>query len=177
MKETEETRARFGLAITVMASALSREADEALIEGFWRALRDMDIETVEVVCEEAARSLERFPAPVQLRRLAGVEPPEARAAAAWPEVARAAAGSGDIADPISREAVRLMGGTRRLGLMNADEFGRWARRDFERLYVDALDRSEAERRLESAERRRGLSSGARPALRAGEIKRRAEGIE
>lgn len=60
-----------------------------------------------------------------------------RAAQAWPEVMRLASqSSGDHSDPVAAEAIRLMGGGKRLGQMPTDDLEVWGRKRFDELYEE-----------------------------------------
>lgn len=64
-----------------------------------------------------------------------------KAAQAWPEVMQLASrSSGDHSDPIAKEAIRLMGGGRRLGCMKTSELEVWGRKEFEVIYAEVSKR-------------------------------------
>ena len=66
---------------------------------------------------------------------------ESGAIVAWPELLRLAKrSSGTHSDPIAREAIRLMGGGKRLGQMGESELEVWGKKEFERLYLDVAER-------------------------------------
>ena len=60
---------------------------------------------------------------------------------AWPEVLQLASRSGgEHSDPLAQETVRLMGGFKRLGQMNAEELAVWGRKRFEQIYAELAEK-------------------------------------
>ena len=145
----------FTRVILQTASTFGVKADPPLIEGYWIALKDLPFRAVQSACEEATKKNEFFPRPVELRRLAGDQPPEALAAVMWPTVLRLARESGsprarEIAkqlDPVASEAVRQMGGAQRLGQMESEKLHAFGRKEFERLYSVLNEKHSTESRL------------------------------
>lgn len=137
----------FATAITALAATHRVEADSAMIEGYWMGMEDLPVDAVLSACREAIRTLGYFPKPVELRKLAGVRTPADDAALAWADVSKAAKSSCWPDDPVAAEVVRHMGGPKRLGMMPADEFETWGRKEFERIYATVVDVSDTRRRL------------------------------
>lgn len=156
----QQDRREFATAITALAATHRIEADPAMIQGYWMGLSDLDIGAVLSACSEALKTLTFFPKPVEIRSLAGVNSPSARAALLWADVSEAAKSSAWPEDPMAREVVRHMGGPKRLGMMPSDEFETWGRKEFERIFVAVSEATDIRRRLKAPESTRQLSGPA-----------------
>ena len=65
------------------------------------------------------------------------------ASTSWESVAKLAQGQHDVKiDEIAAEVVRLMGGAKRLGMMDAEKFRVWGWQEFERLYREVHERQQ-----------------------------------
>lgn len=129
----------FAWLVEALAAAFGREADEALVTGYWLGLKDLELADVEAAITRAMRECEHMPRPVELRRGAGhIGVPE-RAVIAFGAVARAIRNHGHRAsvsfdDPLVNAAVRNLGGWSRVCSLPSEEFEKWWRKDFERVY-------------------------------------------
>jgi hypothetical protein len=132
-------RPKFVECMAGLACAFGREITQAGWAGLWMGLCDLELADVQRAVLVAIRTSKFWPAVAELRELAGVLPPQARAAIAWDSFAAAVlefGGYRSVAfdDAALTATVRSLGGWQRLCAMNADEFDRWLRKDFERLY-------------------------------------------
>lgn len=137
---TNADRPQFAHLLAALAAAFGREADEALAEGYWLGLADLEIHEVESACARALRESEFFPKPVELRRLAGHMAADMRSVLAWDSVATSVARIGhwtsvDFDDPLINATIRNMGGWTRLCTLPIEEFQVWGRKEFERIYA------------------------------------------
>lgn len=130
-----ERKQKFAEVIMALAAIHDKEVDKATLQGYWLALGELEIERLQEAATVAARTLKFFPKPAELLELAGGESVEDRAKLAWVEVSKAAKSSSWPKDPLAAEAVRHMGGPRRLGQMKTDEFEVWGRKQFEEIYA------------------------------------------
>lgn len=132
-------RPAFAQAITALASAFRAESDEAMLEGYWWALDDLSVDDVRKAVRLAMRQCKFMPAAVELRELAGGMSPASRAIHAWSIFEKTVTRVGayetvDFDDPVMNATVRNLGGWQRVCDLPADEFDKWLRRDFERIY-------------------------------------------
>jgi len=130
----------FRAVLSMTAATLGRDLDEPTFEGYWDALQDLSIEDFALACTRARRERKFFPFPVELRALSGEIKPECRAIHAWHACARSAASCGAwesvcFDDPLINATVRNIGGWRQLCQKSGDDFSVWARKEFERVYV------------------------------------------
>lgn len=138
---TDSEREQFASVILALAATFRVESSEALLEGYWMALEDLEIGAVRAAVRSAIRSCERMPTGSELRRLTGEMTSDMRAVHAWGAVQRAIASKGayvsvDFDDPVVNATVRNLGGWQKLCATSTDE-AKWVRKDFERIY-DAL---------------------------------------
>ena len=150
MKQAD--REKFMVLINALASTFEREADKALLHGYWLGLRDLPLQSVEAACARALRSCTFFPRPHELRTLAGSPDPKIAAANVWPLVAKYARCSGrgaDLNDSVADSVIAQMGGWKRLGQMEAEKFAVWGRKEFERLYQLEAAKPEVSRKIEA----------------------------
>ncbi len=130
---------RFGELITALAAAFGREADQATQLGYWLGLKDLPLDAVEHAIMQAMRECEHMPRPVELRRGAGhIGTPE-RAVIAFGAVSKAIRAHGhrpsiDFDDKLINAAVRNLGGWGHVCALPSEEFEKWWRKDFERVY-------------------------------------------
>jgi hypothetical protein len=80
---TDQDDARFAAALLGLAEVLGESLSKHRLNGYFEALRDLDLETVEVAIATAIRTARFFPKPVELRELAGVQAAEDRGPLAW----------------------------------------------------------------------------------------------
>jgi uncharacterized protein DUF6475 len=132
-------RQQFALLVDALAANFGRDADAALLEGYWRALRDVPIEAVEKAVDAALAQCKHMPRGVELRELAGEMPVSTRAVQAWEAVRRAIAKHGvyrsvNFDDPVINATLRNLGGWQKLCATESEEAEKWLRKDFERIY-------------------------------------------
>lgn len=107
-------RATFLRAITVLVTTMNEPMSEARLEGYWLALQDLPIDTVEHGLAHALRSARFFPKPAEIREaLLGTV--EDRARNAWRRVLAAIAHVGtyrsvDFGDLVTHAVIDRMGG-------------------------------------------------------------------
>jgi len=119
------------------------EAWMALVATYYSVVSRYDAPSVRRAMASAwARHREWFPTLGQLVAIVeGDSPPSLRAAEAWPEVLRLAAGAGGAhSDPTAAEAMALMGGADGLGQWDARELERYGRARFVATYVELVER-------------------------------------
>lgn len=138
-----EDRNRFKAALSMLCATFAREVTEALLDGFWYSLADLDIAMVEVGCRRALRDCKRMPMPAEIRELSGEEPVAAQAIRAWQTLRmgmriHGAYASVNFDDKAINATVRNMGGWEQLCRTDIDE---WVRKDFERIYAIYARRS------------------------------------
>jgi hypothetical protein len=148
-------RPRFLSALTALGATLGRTIDEATLEGYWAALRDLDIEQVEAGAAECMRTAVHFPRPVEIRNCVGATV-EDKATEAWGVVCHLARNcrAAKHPDPIAEEAVQKIGGWQRLGAMKSDDLHAWGRRDFLDVYRAAAKERRRQELTAKAEQKR-----------------------
>lgn len=135
----DQDRAEFGVIMAGLASTFGREVDEALLTGYWMGLGDLEISEVKQGATRAMREAEFMPTVRQLRDLSGSGNADMQAALAF-EHLRSAITSvgyyGSIAfdDPAITAAVRNLGGWSRVCEMEVEQFEKWFRPQFEKVY-------------------------------------------
>lgn len=132
-------QAEFVTAIQALASAFRIEPSEAMFEGFWLALDDLELAAVRGAVKRALRECKFMPSANELRQLAGEMRPEHRAVAAWDAFEAAVTRIGGYRsvtfdDPFINATIRSLGGWQRLCEMNPEQFDTFLRKDFERIY-------------------------------------------
>ena len=135
----ETDRPQFAQAITALASSFRSETDEALLEGYWWALDDLELVAVQRAIRAAMRQCKFMPAAVELRELAGGMSPASRAIVAWEKFAGAVSRHGayetiTFDDHAINATIRNLGGWIKVCDLPGDEFDKWLRKDFERVY-------------------------------------------
>ncbi len=132
-------RPAFAQAITALAASFRSESDEAMLEGYWWALDDLQIEDVRNAVRMAMRQCKFMPAAVELRDLAGGMTPATRAMFAWSALEKTVSRHGayetvNFDDVVINATIRNLGGWLRCCDLPAEEFDKWFRKDFERVY-------------------------------------------
>lgn len=132
-------------AVGALAETFRQTITPATVVAYEMALDDLPIESVERAVRVAMRHCKFFPAAVELRELAGELRPQDRAIAAWDAFERAVVEHGgyksiEFDDPALTATVRNLGGWQRCCEMPAEEFDKWLRKDFERVYLTMLNR-------------------------------------
>lgn len=138
MNDTD--REQFAKLIGALAIATRVEADELLLEAYWMALEDLPIESVAIAAKRALRECKFFPMAVELREMSGEVSPADRAVLAWDAFQKAVHQHGyydsvQFDDPAITATVRSLGGWIRVCELPVDEFDKWLRKDFERVYA------------------------------------------
>jgi len=133
-------RAAFSTIMRLLAATYDKIATEDIIEAYWGALKDLRLVEVQSAAQEARKTLEWWPKPAQLRKLAKDEvEPGHRAAIAWRAVRKALAEQGtycsvNFDDPVVNATIRNLGGWVALGQKESKDFDIWTRKEFERIY-------------------------------------------
>jgi hypothetical protein len=136
----QKDRAEFSIMFVAMATAFDKEATDDVMETYWGALKDLPLADVKFAAETALKTLEWWPKPAQLRKLAGDVGPDHRAAIAWRAVRKALNEHGtycsvNFDDPVVNATIRNLGGWVALGQKEAKDFDIWVRKEFERIYL------------------------------------------
>jgi len=127
-------KTRFYTALSFVARVFGEKMDKAIAHSYWVALNDLEIDAFEQACDSAAKTLEWFPRPAHILKLAGASQSIKRFEA-WDQVDRVSRGaSKGFTDPRAAAAVARLGGIRRIKLLQADAFYTWYRKEFERAY-------------------------------------------
>lgn len=110
----------------------------ASISTYWEECRGLDADKLRAAFKVAWREHKQWmPSCGQLVELVagGGQSADDAAKLAWPEVMQLAKrSSGEHSDPIAAEAIRLMGGGRRLGQATEQEMEIWGKKEFIQLY-------------------------------------------
>lgn len=133
-------RAKFVTAIEALAASFRTEVSEALLEGYWLALDDLTLAAVGLSVKRAMRECTFMPTAHELRGLSGEVRIEHRSILAWDAFESAVRLHGgyasvDFDDPIINATVRNLGGWERCCDLSAEEFDKFLRKDFERVYA------------------------------------------
>lgn len=137
---TENDREHFVLLIGGLASAYGIEPTTALKLGYWMGLKTLPLADIERAINRALETCKFMPRPVELRELAGEITLDQRAVLAWDALRKAIRQHGtyasvDFDDPVINAAVRSLGGWSMVCAKDPDEFEKWTRKEFERLYA------------------------------------------
>jgi hypothetical protein len=152
-----QDKANFATALAGVAETFGVPMTDAQVEGYWSGLKDLSIKAVGSALAASIRQCERFPKPVEIRRLAGIESTDAVAMKAWSEVVKAAQrGGGQLSDATAAESVRLMGGFKRLGQMNEEDLQVWGRKQFVECYEAVAEKTSTNDRLLADGAKKGL---------------------
>lgn len=136
---------RFTELISALAASFRVEIDEALLLGYSLGLRDLTLQTIEAAVIRAIRDCRYMPAASELRQMCGVLTPQARAVLAWNALRKAIATAGRYAsvafdDQTVNATVRSLGGWQAVcDTPPGDEFEKWLRQRFERVYCQHFE--------------------------------------
>ena len=130
----------FVQVIQALAENFNRECSSITLGAYWMGLDDVPIDVLKTAARTAIRSCKFMPTCAELRQLAGEPTPEDRAEIAWAAIEGAVAGGGyyhsvDFDCPLVNAAIRHCGGWKRFCLAEGDEFDKWLRRDFVKMYA------------------------------------------
>lgn len=136
-------RRRFAVLMQAVCAAHRVEPTEALLEAYWLAGDGVADEDFARAAHRAIRDRVHMPKPAEMRELAGVETAALRAVRAFESLRAALSRFGvyrsvRFADPRIHATVRALGGWVSLGQQDAEEFQKWTRREFIRVY-EALE--------------------------------------
>ena len=126
--------------VAALAANFNREADDAMFLAFECGLSDLPVADVKQAIGRAIRECKFMPTVAELRGLAGVMLPADRAILAWDVFVNAVITHGyyasvDFDDPVINATVRSLGGWEASCEKSGDEFNKWLRKDFERVYA------------------------------------------
>lgn len=139
---TQQGSARFVELLQAAAATFRVQTDEALFLGYEMALSDVPLADIEVGIRRAMRECQFMPSGAELRNLCGVQSVESRALLAWECVTRSVRSAGAYQSvsfdcPIITATIRLLGGWVALcDTPEGDEFDKWKRKEFERVYAE-----------------------------------------
>ncbi len=134
-----DEKERFVVMMQAICAVHRVEPTEALLRGYWMSLEDVQLKDFVVGARRAIRDCTFLPKPAELRKLCGEITAELRAVIAFDYVRRAIASPGTYVsvqfdDPTIHAVVRSLGGWPALGKLSVDEFEKWTRAEFLRLY-------------------------------------------
>jgi hypothetical protein len=137
--ETTE-REQFMKIIQMLAGTYRVEATDFMLLGYWEVLQDVPLLQVQVAARRAMTESDFMPSPKKLRELAGVLNASGRAAKAFEAVAdarivRGPYASVNFSDPLVNATIRNLGGWVRCCDLADEEFEKWYRKDFEKIYT------------------------------------------
>lgn len=149
---TGSDRERFVSVLEALCASFRVEPSEALLEGYWLGLSDLALADVQRAAVRAIRECQHMPRPVELRKLTGEMGAEGRAVRAWSALKGAIAAHGayrsvDFDDPLVNATVRNLGGWPRLCATATEEFEKWTRKDFERIYSSLMQHGASEEQV------------------------------
>lgn len=133
-------REKFAELVTALAAAFGRETEKATFVAYMIGLEDLPLTAINTAIGRAIRECKFMPSPAELRELAGVQKPRERAVLAWEALDNAVAEQGyyrsvDFDDPFINATVRNLGGWERVCEMEGEEYSKWFRKEFERVYA------------------------------------------
>ncbi len=133
-------RKRLVELITALAAGFGKEADSPMFLAYELGLEDLPMQDIERGVRAAMRQSKFMPTPRDIRDLSGAMFPDTRAALAFEALSKAVIqhGSGksiDFDDKVLNATVRNLGGWPRVCQLPAEEFDKWLRKDFERVYA------------------------------------------
>lgn len=139
----EADRKRLAVAVGTLGEAYGRAVTKVTIKAYEIGLAGLPIAAIEHAARRAIAERRFMPVPSELRELAGVMSPEDRAILAWGAVAKAVARHGyydsvDFDDKIINAAIRNLGGWTEIAVRFNEEEEKWARKDFERVYISMM---------------------------------------
>lgn len=138
-------KAQFAGLLEALATTFGKQVDKAMLLGYWMGLSDLTESALERACMKAIRTCKFMPKPAELRELAGILSPAAQAALAFADVDRALAVCGyyrspNFEDVVINATIRNLGGWLRVCELSPEEFDKWFRKDFERVYAIYAER-------------------------------------
>ena len=133
MNRTESEK--FVLAISALAAAFGREADQPTFQAYRWGLDGMPIEAIEKACIMAIRESKFMPTPAELRELGGEVSSKSIGLLAWQSFCQAVRKHGgnysvDFDDRTINAVVRNLGGWQAITLLEGEEFTKWLRMRF-----------------------------------------------
>jgi len=135
-------RQRKTLAVVALAELLRHELSEAGVKMFIESIEDIPADRIEQAAMQWTQRSKFFPAPAELRELAGdgTTTYTDRALMAWQAFDKAVCEVGyyrspDFDDPLINATVRNLGGWMRMCKLEGDEFDKWLRKDFLSVYA------------------------------------------
>jgi len=136
----EKDRELFAKLISGLALTFGRDISDVLLFGYWIGLNDLPYSQVESAVAKAMKQCRFMPTVFDLRELAGIIAPAAQAAIAFGDVETALRTVGyyrspDFEDTVINATIRNLGGWLRVCEMPAEEFDKWFRKEFERMYL------------------------------------------
>jgi len=139
----DSDRKEFGIVIFGLASTFGRETGQAMLQGYWMGLEDLDLDDVKRGATRAMRESKFMPSVAELRELAGQILPADRAALAWEAFRKALwihgpYASVDFDDKVINATVRNLGGWISIDDQIEQDGDKWVRKDFERVYQGFL---------------------------------------
>jgi hypothetical protein len=140
MAFTESDLEEFIRFLTALAASFGREADEPTCMAYEIGLSDLPLAACKAAMMRGMRECKFMPSPAELRELAGVQKPQQRAVLAWEALDGAVCDHGyyrsvDFDDPVINATVRNLGGWERICSLEGDEYTKWFRKEFERVYL------------------------------------------
>ena len=137
-----EQKTVFYEAIKKLCQVFNTHPTKVLVDAYWMALEDLDLDAVVRATHRAVSESEHMPRPVHIRRLAGVRSPEAAAQEAWVCFDRARRRHShahlDFEDSLINATVRAIGGRTELSKKTVDEWV-WVKKDFLATYARYLE--------------------------------------
>lgn len=135
-----QDREDFHKALLALGVVFRTKLDAAAFQGYWWALSEISLDDIVKACGAAAKTSKFMPSPAELRELSGGTTASRRNLDAWEAVRKAVRqhgyyGSVDFDDPAINATIRSFGGWIRISEMETEEFEKWFRRDFERVYA------------------------------------------
>jgi len=126
--------------ISSLGAAKDRKLSAEALYGYEIGLDGLSVDDVARAVRRSLQESRFMPAPSELRELAGVLPPESRAERALASVDMACRRVGpyespDFDDPLINATIYGLGGWPRVCALPVEEFNKWYRRDFVRMYV------------------------------------------
>ena len=157
-----EDRPRFAHVLLGLCETFGRDCTEGLIEGYWLALSDLNLDEFGNNAARCLKTSTFMPMPVDLR---GGK--DENATKAWSHLLKAIRRHGhyasvDFADTAINATVRALGGWDRVCGLESEELHKWYRKDFEKTYTAYALRpadGEAGKHLEGYHEQKQLASG------------------
>ena len=136
----DDDQTRFNNALQALMVLFRVESTAALIEAYWVALNDLDVDDVLAGIARSMRECEFMPPPAQIRNRAGGISVERRGLLAWNSVVEAIREHGawvgvTFDDPVTGLVVRDLGGWSAICGTNSDELHKWTRQGFLKMYA------------------------------------------